>query len=158
LTLYPPATFDPVAAGATAQQQMQVDDGIPRVDGRCEGVVGHFLIDTGSFSTVFFQGYAGRLPRVVQERAKDEDDMIQSGGLTVGGALPEYVADVTSFEFGSAAFNSVAVTVPETSWWNISEYDGVVGRNILAYFAFYLDYQNKMVYFKPSQKQWIPKS
>jgi predicted aspartyl protease len=143
VTLYPSAGFNPFAVGATVRRSIDVDDCLPRIAGSVESVPGSFLIDTGAFTTVLYKNYIRKLP---QSHIGGDADI--RGIMAVGGAVHTQEVMVSDLVLGPVQFKSAEVTEPLTSTFDIRDYDGIFGRNALSPFAIYLDYTNRVVYFK----------
>ena len=138
--VYPRQTFDPASMGLLALPA-QLDDGIARVPASMEGIDGHFLIDTGAFGMMLYRNYMSKLPQAPTVR-----DSFRMG--TVGGTMDASVHAVTDFVFGGIRFEHADVVVPSTSTFDISDYDGIIGRDALAAYRVFFDFQNNMVYVK----------
>lgn len=141
VTLYPRSTFDPAALGLEGLP-LQLDDGVPRTDVSIEGVPGRFLVDTGSFSMLLYRDYARKLPSVVG-----------AGGnriLTAGGAMRTSVVTVKDLIFGRVEFRSANAVEPDASTFDIMDYDGLIGRDVLHNFLCYFDYADGVLYVKPN--------
>jgi predicted aspartyl protease len=142
LTMYPPP-FDSHAIGAYALP-LQLDDGIPRVQASFEGVPGFFLVDTGAMGTVAYQAYV--------EKLKSSPPMLEQGlNLNVvGGVVPAQLKRLTDLEFGGIHFGDAAVYVPSSSTFNLSDYDGILGRDVLSQYQLFFDYAKRQLYIKPA--------
>jgi predicted aspartyl protease len=142
VTMYPPP-FDSHAIGAYALP-LQLDDGIPRVQASFEGVPGFFLVDTGAMGTVAYQTYV--------EKLKSSPPMLEQGlNLSaVGGVVPAQLKQLTDLEFGGIHFGDAAVFVPSSSTFNLSDYDGILGRDVLSQYRLFFDYAKLQLYIKPA--------
>jgi hypothetical protein len=121
---------------------MMVDDGVPRVPATFEGIQGWFLIDTGAFGTLLYENYLQKLPNA---------HVVQTGisGLTaVGGDVPTRSYAVSDFAFGSALFRNAVVTVPQISTFDLLDYDGIIGRDVLSTYEVCLDYANRQAFLR----------
>jgi len=141
VTMYPPP-FDSHAIGAFALP-LQLDDGIPRVEASFEGVPGFFLVDTGAMGTVAYQTYVEKL----KSSAPLEEGLNLSA---VGGVIPAQLKRLTDLEFGGIHFGDAAVFVPSSSTFNLSDYDGILGRDVLSQYQLYFDYAKRQLYIKPA--------
>jgi len=142
VTLYP-ATFDPHALGM-ATLPVQLDDGVPRVEASFEGVPGFFLVDTGAMGTVAYGTYVRKL--------KSSTPLLEQGlSLSaVGGVVPAQLKRLTDLRFGGIHFGDAAVFVPSASTFNLSDYDGILGRDVLSQYQLFFDYAKRQLYIKPT--------
>lgn len=153
VTLYPWASFNPAALGV-AQMPMQLDDCVPRVSLSIESVPGEFVLDTGSFGTLVYRHYLARLPKAPVAQEGDTADTAYAGtSLTaqaIGGKIQTTFYNVSDLVFGGARFGVGQVLVPNaSSTFQDPDYDGIIGRNILQDFVFYLDYNDDVIFIKP---------
>jgi predicted aspartyl protease len=140
VTVYPRAAFNPQALGLRAVP-MQLDDGIPRVQASIENTPGAFLVDTGAFAMLAYHPYVDKLPFTPLETAN-----FRIG--TVGGAMDASVHSITDFIFGGVDFKSGEIVVPSASTFDITDYDGIIGRNALSVYQLYFDYANRTLWVK----------
>jgi predicted aspartyl protease len=145
LTLYPRSLFVANAAGMRAQGvralQLQLDDGIPRVAASIEDVPGNFLVDTGAFSMMAYHDYVSKLPSVTTDPQEAEFD-------TVGGTMRAYLLRLTNFKFGGIVFRAADVYEPTTSTFDITDYDGIIGRNALSVYKVTFDYADNLLFLR----------
>ncbi len=151
--LYPWATFNPASLGVVAMP-MQLDDCVPRVPLSIESVPGQFLLDTGSFGTLVYRHYLARLPRAPVAQEGDTPDTTYAGtsvtAEAIGGKVQTTFYNVSDVVFGGARFGVGQVLVPSaSSTFQDPDYDGIVGRNILQDFVFFLDYNDGVIFIKP---------
>jgi hypothetical protein len=140
VTLYPRATFSAQSLGATAYP-IEIDDGIPRIQAFVGGVPGSFLVDTGSFSMFFYPQYVKKID------AKPEGvDVVQTEA--VGGEVDAHPYDFDDFIFGGIKYNHGTALVPMTSTFDILDYDGILGRNLLQEYQLYFDYANRTLFMR----------
>lgn len=143
ITLYP-ASFDAQALGTVALP-IELDDGIPRVQASFENVPGFFALDTGAMATLAYKNYVQKL----NSDAFSVED--QAANLTVvGGSVPAEIRHLTDFDFGGVRYRDAPVFVPKSSTFNLSDYDGILGRDVLSNYRLYLDYARREVYVKPT--------
>jgi len=142
VTYYPSSSFDPKALGLTALP-LQLDDGIPRTDVWVEGVHGHFLVDTGAFKLLVYRDFANRLPSVPVEEQQARID-------TVGGGLSSSLVDLTDVVFGKVKYRSAQAMEPNSSTFDIRDYDGLIGRDVLSNYQSYFDYADGVLFVKPN--------
>jgi predicted aspartyl protease len=142
VTLYPDS-FDPHALGMVTLP-LQMDDGVPRVQASFEGVPGFFLLDTGAMGTVAYDTYVQKL--------KSTPPMLEQGlSLSaVGGVVPAQLKRLTDLEFGGIHFGDASVFVPSSSTFNLSDYDGILGRDVLSQYQLFFDYAKRQLYIKPA--------
>src|SRR5579884_1627682 len=135
--VYPREAFNPATLGLIALPA-DLDDGIPRVRASIEHVPGHFLLDTGAFASMAFEDYLQKLPSAVMET------QMQIG--TVGGAMNATVRDVTDLQFANVLFRSAQIIVPSGSTFDIADYDGGIGRDVLSMCRVFFDYGQRTIY------------
>lgn len=142
VTLYP-SGFDPRALGMFSLP-LQLDDGVPRVQASFEGVPGFFLVDTGAMGTIAYQTYVQKL--------KSALPLVEQGMSlsAVGGVVPAQLKRLTDLEFGGIHFGDAAVFVPSSSTFNLSDYDGILGRDVLSQYQLFFDYAKRQLYIKPA--------
>lgn len=142
VTLYSPG-FDPHGLGMFSLP-LQLDDGVPRVQASFEGVPGFFLVDTGAMGTVAYQAYVQKL--------KSSLPLVDQGMSlsVVGGQVPAQLRRLTDLEFGGIHFGDAAVFVPSSSTFNLSDYDGILGRDVLSQYQLFFDYARRQLYIKPA--------
>lgn len=142
VTLYP-SGFDTRGFGTFALP-LQLDDGVPRVQASFEGVPGFFLVDTGAVGTVAYQTYVQKL--------KTSLPLVEQGMSlsAVGGVVPAQLRRLTDLEFGGIHFGDAAVFVPSSSTFNLSDYDGILGRDVLSQYQLFFDYAQRQLYIKPA--------
>ncbi len=142
VTLYP-SGFDPRSFGMFALP-LQLDDSVPRVQASFEGVPGFFLVDTGAAGTIAYQTYVRKLG---SSAPLVEQGMSLSA---VGGEVPAQLRRLTDLEFGGIHFGDAAVFVPSSSTFNLSDYDGILGRDVLSQYQLFFDYAKRQLYIKPA--------
>jgi predicted aspartyl protease len=142
IMLYPPG-FDPHTLGMFSLP-LQLDDGVPRVQASFEGVPGFFLVDTGATATVAYQTYVQKLRSSVP--------LLEQGTSlsAVGGVIPAQLRRLTDLEFGGIHFGDASVFVPSSSTFNLSDYDGILGRDVLSQYQLFFDYAKRQLYIKPA--------
>jgi hypothetical protein len=143
VTMYSRAAFAPLSAGFQAMP-MIVDDGVPRVSASFENIKGWFLLDTGSFGTILYKDYVRKLPSLLTT----ETGIGRIGA--VGGVVDSRNYAVSDFAFGPVLFRNATVTVPEESTFDVTDYDGIIGRDALSAYNFCLDYTDRAAFFKAS--------
>ncbi len=145
LTLYPRDHFDPKAMGLIGVP-LQLDDGVPRADVWMEGVLGHFMVDTGSGNLLIYHDFAQKLPSVVS----DSSNGLQYSIRTVGGSLSSNLVDISNLVFGRVEFRSAQAIEPSSSTFDTRDYDGLIGRDVLSCYSLYFDYNDGTLYVKPN--------
>lgn len=143
VTIYPRGAFDPATVGATGQGAIEVDDCVPRLAGSVESVPGTFIVDTGSFTSMLYKNYLDKLP------SKSPAFTRLSSFGAVGGEVPATVYDIADLGFGPILFRHAEMVVPTVSTFDVRNYDGIIGRNVLNECAIFLDYADRTIYFKP---------
>ncbi len=148
VTLNPWSGFDPHALGVRAMP-IQMDDCVPRVGASFENVPGWFLLDTGGFGTMLYHHYLDKLPQAgVALRTGDispRDLIFES----VSGDVHSQIYDVQNMVFGPLAYRTGQVVVPDSNQtFQDPDYDGIIGRNVLKEYAFYLDYNDGLLFIK----------
>ncbi len=141
VTLYPPGSA-PIDA-SLARVPIESDEGVPRVSAWMEGVQGHFLLDTGSDTTILFRPYLAKLKGVDRLPDGYELDM-------VGGTVQAASYDVHDVVFGGIRFKNAGVLVPQTSTAELGAYDGLIGRDMIQNYIIFFDYANHALYLKPN--------
>ena len=68
----------------------------------------------------------------------------------VGGVVPAQLKQLTDLEFGGIHFGDAAVFVPSSSTFNLSDYDGILGRDVLSQYQLFFDYARRQLYIKPA--------
>jgi hypothetical protein len=150
VTLYPWATFNPRAMGLSAIP-MQVDDCVPRVAASFAGVPGSFLLDTGAYGTLLYHHYLDRLANVHPENDPDSISSEDQAFESVNGDVSFHYYDVNDFIFAGIKYLQGQVVVPDrTQTFQDPDYDGIIGRNVLKEYEFYLDYNDGVLFFKPN--------
>ncbi|MHB8442623.1 MAG: retropepsin-like aspartic protease [Candidatus Tyrphobacter sp.] len=148
VTLNPWSGFDPHALGVRAMP-IQMDDCVPRVGASFEGVAGSFLLDTGGFGTLLYHHYLDRLPRagvaLRTGEASPQDLIFES----VAGNVHSQIYDVQNMIFGPLGYRTGQVVVPDSNQtFQDPDYDGIIGRNVLKEYLFYLDYNDGLLFIK----------
>jgi Aspartyl protease len=141
VTVYPPGTFDPASTGVDPTPITFV--GRESYIGVCFGsTCGTFLMDTGSSMTELSKNFIARL-----------------GGLDRSGTVGRVGFDGTPHD--SPAYVSPELTVGSVTFKNVtvtqgdgSERDGILGRDVLRYFAITFDWPHGRVYLVPE----VPKT
>ncbi|HEX5275324.1 MAG TPA: pepsin/retropepsin-like aspartic protease family protein [Candidatus Rubrimentiphilum sp.] len=142
VTLYPADTSPPDAASLSAMP-IELDDGVPRAPASVEGVQGYFVLDTGSASTIFYRHYFDQL------RTKTPlEESLETRWL--GGIVDMAGYSVDDFAMGPAQFKHASVALPPSGSNFDSDYDGIIGRNIMEYYKMYFDYEGHAVYLRPN--------
>ncbi|HEY9084495.1 MAG TPA: aspartyl protease family protein [Candidatus Tyrphobacter sp.] len=153
VTLIPWASFNAAALGVQAMP-IEMDDCVPRVAASFENVPGAFLLDTGDFATMLYPHYVAKLPRAgVASTGETADTQFGAGTLfsAVGGSVHSKFYDVSNFIFGGIQYRVGQVIVPDrTSTFQDPDYDGIIGRNVLKEYVFYLDYNDDLMFIKPN--------
>lgn len=141
VTLYPRHDFIAQAASLQAMPMM-VDDAVPRIPVNVENVPGWFLLDTGAFATMMYNTYLSKL-----HDASISDEGI-NGISAVGGSVRVRPYAVTDFAFGSVLFRRADVLVPQESTFDLLDYDGIIGRDVLSSYQVWLDYADRQAFVK----------
>jgi hypothetical protein len=145
VTLYPRSTFDPTALGLEAIP-IQTNDCVPRIAAMFENVRGTFLLDTGAFGTMLSQHYLAELPQAGIERDTSAMDQTPDEISFIGGSVPTQYYVVNDFVFASTRFRTGEVAVPSGDV--LGDDAGLIGRNVLKEYVFYLDYADGLAFFK----------
>jgi hypothetical protein len=153
VTLDPWATFSPASLGLRAMP-IQLDGCVPRVPASIENVPGHFLVDTGGFGTLVYRHYLNKLPHAMVASEGETPDAEYGATWTfnaVGGSVSSLLYDVNDFIFAGPGYHTGQVLVPSsTSTFQDPDYDGIIGRNMLGEYVFYLDYNDDVIFIKPN--------
>jgi predicted aspartyl protease len=142
VTLYPRSLFvaNPPKARAL---QLQLDDGVPRVQASVEDVPGNFLVDTGAFAMMAYTDYVHKLPMIPRD-----PDQVRFG--TVGGEMSAVLLHLTDFRFGGIQFRNADFYEPLRSTFDMTDYDGIIGRNALSVYKVTFDYRDLMLFLQPN--------
>ena len=125
-----------------AAMPMMVDDSVPRVPASFENTQGWFLLDTGAFETILYQNYVRKLPNAHVTQSS-------IGGFeAVGGAVSSTAYAVNDFAFGPVLFRNAIVSVPNVSTFDMTDYDGIIGRDALSVYEFCLDYAGRQAFLE----------
>ncbi|HEY5257927.1 MAG TPA: aspartyl protease family protein [Candidatus Baltobacteraceae bacterium] len=142
VTLYPPGA--PLTVQGTLMPvALQLDDDVPRVTASFNGVTGKFLLDTGAQATLVFKHFLNTIPGIDSEEGEVGLDY-------VGGAINARAFLVDKVLFGPVMFQKVSVLVPQSSTGEITDYDGMLGRDVLSYYVMFIDYANRQIYLQPN--------
>jgi hypothetical protein len=146
LTFIRPDRFDPKDAGTPVPFVFY--NHLPQVDGRFEGVPGHFDIDTGSRVELTLtkpfveaQGLMAKHPKGVN--AVD--------GWGVGGRARSYVTRGAEFDLGPVQVDGVVASFGTQAKGAFADpsYQGNVGTGLLKRFVVTFDYDHQVMYLKP---------
>jgi predicted aspartyl protease len=140
LQLYSRDDFDPKSLGLSGLP-LQLDDGVPRADAWIEGIHGHFLVDTGAFQMLIYHDFAGKLPSTIAVTHRSEVE-------TVGGAMETSIVNVQNLIFGGVKYEMAQAIEPNSSTFDILDYDGLIGRDVLQNYQSYFDYADGMLFVK----------
>jgi hypothetical protein len=140
VTLYPRTSFDAQSLGARAYP-IEIDDGVPRIQAFVGGISGSFLVDTGAFMMFFYPQYLKRI------KSTRESDRIVSTEA-IGGDVDTHVYDFDDFIFGGIKFGHGSALVPITSTFDLLDYDGILGRDVLQDYQLYFDYANRTLFMR----------
>lgn len=143
VTLLPRGSFDPQALGLV-QPDTELDDGVPRVKLTCEDVPGYFILDTGSFVTMFYRNYIDKLPSAPMVQSDD------SHFIAIGGENSAEYRALSDLIFGGIHFRAAYAYMPKTADFQPYGYDGLLGRDVLAHYQVFFDYPDGAVYVKPT--------
>ncbi len=142
VTYYPPGSFDPKMQGLIPLA-LDLDDSVPRTAVVVEGVLGHFLVDTGSFQLLVYKDFSKRLPSVTT--LADGADI-----TTVGGTMPTSIVGLNDLIFGRVRYRTVQAILPSISTFDQQSYDGIIGRDVLAGYQSFFDYADGTLFVKPN--------
>ncbi len=137
--IYPAGSPPPISAQPIP---IDLDDYVPRAVLTLNGVSGHFLIDTGASVTMIFKRFAdvARL-HVIGKHA--------GGQLRfLGGVVKAGLTLVDHASIGGTDLGTLFGVVPESSLGERAEFDGVIGRDILANYIVTFDYPNRRMYLE----------
>lgn len=137
--VYPKATFDPTGLNATP---LQLDDGLARAAITTDGVAGHFAVDTGATFMSATNNYINKLP--YKQKLGD----LTIG--TIGGPMAATEREVNNISFAGTTFKRGSMVVTNSSTFDFRNYDGLVGRNALAFYKIFFDYPDQILYTAPA--------
>lgn len=150
VTLIPWADFHWRALGLSPMR-MEVDDCVPRVAASFEGIPGAFSLDTGSFATLLYPHYLAKLPRAGVETDTSSILPQDQGFISVNGNVFSHTYDISDMVFAGIKYRQGQVIVPDANQtFQDPDYDGIIGRNVLKEYVFYLDYNDDVIFIKPN--------
>jgi hypothetical protein len=135
-----------------------LDDGVPYVQAQVGNAVGeHFILDTGAFGVLVFSGFADAHPDDLADEGLGRSINAAFPFLTsagVGGEIAMTSTQVAAYHFGTVKFQDFLVyrTHGHIAFEGEDE-DGLVGYDVLRYFAVTLDYRDGEVYLQPGK--WL---
>lgn len=119
---------------------IEIDDLVPRVHAKFNGVDGAFIVDLGAEYTMMYGHYFSQFKPT--GKAEIIGDVVGIANQATG--VKEY--HFSRFDFGDLAFEGGTALVPEGTSWEDEAYDGLLGRNMLSTFDLLFDYANRRLY------------
>ncbi len=55
---------------------------------------------------------------------------------------------LSDFAFGPIMFRTASMLVPQESTFDITDYDGIIGRDVMSLYQIWLDYQDHRAFLK----------
>jgi hypothetical protein len=156
VTAIQPARFDADIPGAKAIP-VSLDDRVPVVEAQIGDTMGeHFIVDTGSWTTLIFSDFAKAHPDDVKDQGmgsvvKSRFPYIFAEG--VGGDLSLEPVQLKTFIFAAVDFHEQVVyrTVGAAAFEG-DDHDGLIGYKFLRLFDVYFDYAHNRVIFVPNDE------
>lgn len=126
--------------GAWSTQAIQVDDYVPRMHAKFNNVDGAFIVDLGADNTMLYPHYFR------QFKPNSQGDVLgQIEGVAQQGVdYRQY--RFSRIDMGDMAFADVSADVTEGTKFEDTDYDGLLGRNVLENFNLVFDYPSGKLY------------
>jgi outer membrane lipoprotein-sorting protein len=134
-----PASQAPVPAPWVAVP-IEIDDLVPRVHAKFNGIDGAFIVDLGAFEAMIY-------PHFFKQFRPNSQGFVQGQVEGIAGQGVDYREfSFSRFDFGPLSFADATAIVPSGSSFEDVDYDGVLGRNILSNFNLIFDYSQHELY------------
>lgn len=114
-----------------------------RVQASVEDVPGNFLVDTGAFAMMAYADYVHKLPAAPRDPERTQFE-------TAGGEMSAMLLQLTDFRFGGIQFRTAQFLEPVRSTFDITDYDGIIGRNALSVYKVTFDYTDRILFVQPN--------
>jgi predicted aspartyl protease len=137
---------------------IRLDDGVPVIDVKISATMSdRFILDTGADRSVLFSRFVTEHPNAAADQGLGEQFTEAYPFLNavtgVGGEINVTHTQVPSLSIGSATFPRwLFSVVHDASAFEVEDYDGLIGQDVLRNFDVYLDYPNLKVYFVPNER------
>lgn len=139
-TLQMLAPSDKAPDGAWTAIPIEIDDLVPRAHAKFNGVDGAFIVDLGAEETMLYGHYFRQF-----HPNRPGDIMGQVEGIAGEGVdFRQYT--FSRFDLGALAFADATAIVAQSKAFEDTDYDGLLGRNILQDFNLIFDYPNQKLY------------
>jgi Aspartyl protease len=145
VTVTSPESFDPKALGLVAVPA-DLDDCVPEVHASFDGISGKFLMDLGGEGTLLQRPFAEKIP----SRRMPNPYNVSTINF-IGGSVNVRFYEIPDMIFGPIRFRTATVVVPDERSADDPANDGIIGRDVLAAYLIYLDYETGTVYLKPNR-------
>jgi len=145
---------DPGSVPADAVR-FALEDGMPVVEGRIDGVPARLLVDTGDRSNLtVFRAFAARTGLDSLFAARPEIPT----GIGIGGPIPGRVATVPSVEFGTVRERDVVARLPSTrsGGFATSPLAGSIGLGLMRNYDLEIDYRQRWLALRPHRAARVP--
>jgi len=143
-------SFKPPTASNVVALPIRVGGQGPEVDVAIDGHIGErFEIDTGAFGGLLItDGFTRRYPGITRGFHSLDRTVTMQG---VGGTTAATLYTIPSVRLGSVDFTNFAgVVLPSDRTYGASDWDGVLGPEILQYFTMTTDYADSTIYLEPN--------
>ncbi len=121
---------------------IQTDDLVPRARAEFNGVAGAFVIDLGADDTMLYDHYFHRF------KPNGQGDVLGQVEGVAGQRVDFRKYTFSRFAIGSMEFADASVMVAQSNRFEDTDYDGLIGRNMLSNFDLIFDYSSHMLYMK----------
>ncbi|MDE2480646.1 MAG: aspartyl protease family protein [bacterium] len=153
---FEPSAFTP-PAGAT-RIAIGLDDDVPLVHATISTATNvPFVLDTGADRSALFSSFIREYPSAASDRGLG-DEMTAAFPFVddlsgVGGSVDYRPLQVGPFTFGGSTFDRWLFDVTQNApTFEIEDYNGLIGQDVLRYYDLYLDYQHGCIYVSPNAR------
>ncbi|HET6895731.1 MAG TPA: aspartyl protease family protein [Candidatus Baltobacteraceae bacterium] len=141
LTIAPSSSVAP--SGDWTAIPIEVDDMVPRAHAKFNAVDGAFIVDLGADDTMLY-------PHFFRQFKPNRAGDVMGQMVGIAGQGVDYRQYTFSrFDFGDLAFADATADVTSGTKFEEIDYDGLLGRNILANFNLVFDYAAGRLYVQP---------
>jgi hypothetical protein len=157
----PASTFTPPANARALVATF--DDDVPTVDVTIDGLPGPaFVLDTGADRSAIFSRYTDAHPRELRDRglgeAMEDASPFINDFSGVGGTVDYRPLEVGPLVVSGWSFPKWLFEVTQDApSFELEDYDGIIGQDLLRNFDVYLDYPHDRIYLIPNdrfQQRW----
>ncbi|MHB8433319.1 MAG: aspartyl protease family protein [Candidatus Tyrphobacter sp.] len=142
----------------TVSLPIALDDGVPAIDARIGSASGlRFLVDTGADRSLLFSSFAKNHANVMLDRGLGTEMEAASPFLGhlegVGGRIQYRPVQLGPLTVASWTFSRwLFYMTLDPSSFEIQDYDGILGQDLLRYYDLYLDYPHRRILFAPNAR------